>query len=155
MLKIPTKTSINLSIILSIAFFAVIAVGAVIMPSYVSSAMELPTDRLSDATKFDKYVILALGYAALAIVTAVNVMLLKLLFRVRVDLVFTEESISLVRFISWCAVLLGIVFFILGFYFLVSYFAAFACLFLGICIRVVKNVIEIATEIKAENDYTI
>lgn len=155
MLKISTKTSVNLSIIMSIAFFAVIVVGAVILPAYVASAVELPLDRLPENAKYDKYILISLGYAALAIVTSINIMLLKLLFRVRVDLVFTEESISLIRFISWCAILLGAVFFILGFYFLISYFAAFACLFLGICLRVVKNVIEKATEIKAENDFTI
>jgi hypothetical protein len=35
------------------------------------------------------------------------------------------------------------------------FFVAFAGIFLGLCVRVVKNVIEEATEIKAENDLTV
>jgi hypothetical protein len=36
-----------------------------------------------------------------------------------------------------------------------SYAIAFAALLLGLCLRVVKNVIEEATEIKRENDFTV
>lgn len=155
MFKISTKHSVNVSIVLAVLFFGVIIAGLVILPGFVSAAMEFPTPRMENTTGLDKNLILSLGYIALAIVTVIDVMLLKLLFRVKVDLVFTPESISLIRLIAWCVVLLGLVFLVLGWYFLISFFAAFACVFLGICLRVVKNVIEKATEIKNENDYTI
>lgn len=155
MFKISTKHSVNVSIVLAVLFFGVIIAGLVILPGFVSAAMEFPTPRMENTTGLDKNLILSLGYIALAIVTVIDVMLLKLLFRVKVDLVFTPESISLIRLIAWCVVLLGLVFLVLGWYFLISFFAAFACVFLGICLRVVKNVIEKATEIKTENDYTI
>ena len=155
MFKISTKHSVNVSIVLAVLFFGVIIAGLVILPGFVSAAMEFPTPRMENTTELDKNLILSLGYIALAIVTVIDVMLLKLLFRVKVDLVFTPESISLIRLIAWCVVLLGLVFLVLGWYFLISFFAAFACVFLGICLRVVKNVIEKATEIKTENDYTI
>ena len=155
MLKISAKSSVTISIVLSILFFALIVVGAFILPVFVENSMEYPSERMMNATEFDKGIIMSLGYFVLVIAAVIDCMLLKLLFRVKVQLIFTSESISLIRFISWGVVLLGLVFLALGWYFLVSYFAAFACVFLGICIRVVKNVIERATDIKNENDYTI
>ncbi len=155
MLKISSKYSVTISIVLSLLFFVIIIAGAIILPGFVQRAMTFPTEQMMNTTNFDKAIMISLGYAALAIVFVANVMLLKLLFRVRVELVFTSESISLVRLISWCVILLGLVFLVLGYYFLVSTFASFACFFLGLCLRVVKNVIEKATEIKNENDFTI
>lgn len=155
MLKISSKTSATISLVLSFLFFFVIIAGIIILPAFVKASMEFPTEKMINSTNFDKHIILSLGYTALAIIFVANVMLMKLLFRVRVELVFTPESISLIRVISWCIVLLGLVFLALGYYFLVSSFAAFACIFLGLCLRVVKNVIEKATEIKNENDFTI
>lgn len=155
MFKISTKTSVNISIVLSLLFFGVILLGAIILPDFVQQSMTFPTEQMMKTTNFDKAIIMSLGYAALAIIFVADVMLLKLLFRVKIDLVFTPESISLVRVISWCVILLGLVFLVLGYYFLVSSFASFACFFLGLCVRVVKNVIEKATAIKNENDYTI
>lgn len=155
MLKISTKASVNLSIVFSILFFVVIIAGAFILPSFINGAMNFPTEPMEDATRLDRYILLGLGYFVLAVVAVIDSMLLALLFRVRAELVFTSESISLIRVISWGAVILGLAFFALGWYFIISFFVAFACIFLGICIRIVKNVIEKATEIKAENDYTI
>ena len=155
MFKISTKASVNISIVFSVLFFAVIIVGAFILPGFVTASLKFPTDTMLNTTRLDKYIIISLGYVVLAVAAVTNIMLLKLLYRVKTELVFTTESISIIRFISWCVVLLGLAFFALGWYFLISFFVAFACIFLGICIRIVKNVIEKATEIKSENDYTI
>ena len=155
MFKISTKNSVKLSLVLSLLFFGVILAGAFILPGFVNGAMKFPSEQMQNANPLDKWLIISLGYMVLIIAAFVNAMLFKLLLRVKNNLVFTEESISLTRIISWCVILLGLVFLALGWYFLVSYFAAFACIFLGICIRVVKNVIERATEIKTENDFTI
>ena len=86
----------------------------------------------------------------------------KLLSNIRAEEVFTETNIRLLRSISWTCFAAAIVFFI-GFFrcipiagiepalFIVAAFAGFA----GLIMRVVKNVIAAACEIKNENDYTI
>ena len=56
---------------------------------------------------------------------------------------------------SWCCFLLCLLFGILGIFFLLSFAVAFIAVFLGLCLRVVKNVIEEATQIKDENDLTV
>ena len=50
---------------------------------------------------------------------------------------------------------IGVLFVVLGYYFKLAVVVAVAAIFLGLCLRVVKNVIEKATEIKAENDLTV
>ena len=47
------------------------------------------------------------------------------------------------------------IFALLGYIFYIAYVIAVAVLFLGLCLRVVKNVIEEATELKNENDLTV
>lgn len=158
MLKISTKSSVTLSICISALLFILIIAGAFILPPFVDKAFDIKGGDLSSSmlvAKSDYIFILSLGYAVLAVISVINAFLLALLLRVRVGLIFTDKSISLIRMISWCALLLGVIFLVLGIYFLVSYFVGFMCIFIGICIRVVKNVIEEATEIKNENDYTI
>ena len=79
-----------------------------------------------------------------------------LLLRVREGKVFTAESVGLISGISWGCYLVAGVFCGLAAYFtFVALLVAFVAAFLGLCLRVVKNVIEEATEIKAENDMTV
>jgi len=91
-----------------------------------------------------------------------DVLLIRLLGNIRRAEIFTASAVSKLRGISWCCfaeclILVGggIHFyrvFIMPHAFLVI---AFAAAFLGIVLRVVKNVIEEAVAIKCENDYTI
>ena len=157
MLKIPAKASVVLSIVLAVAFMLILVFGAVAMPWLTDVLIDLPDNMGSrnEIQEFDRILVLILAYMVLGFMAIADVLLLNLLFRVRAGLVFTAKCIGLIRGVSWCAILLGATFLVLGLYFQLAFFAAFACFFLGICIRVVKNVIEQATAIKAENDFTI
>ncbi|MBQ8863073.1 MAG: DUF2975 domain-containing protein [Clostridia bacterium] len=157
MLKIPKKYSLYISLTLCVVFFAACVAGAFIMP--VLSEMLVNTkDNIGnrgDITAEGRVFVLFLAYMILAVVVAADSMLFVLLLRVRKGMVFTSASTELVRGISWCCFLLGAVFAALGIYFQLAFILAFAALFLGICLRVVKNVLEEATEIKEENDLTV
>ena len=157
MFKIPKKYSLYISLALCVVFFAACVAGAFIMP--VLSEMLVNTkDNIGnrgDITAEGRAFVLFLAYMILAVVTAADVMLFVLLLRVRKGMVFTLASTELVRGISWCCFLLGAVFAALGVYFQLAIILAFAAVFLGICLRVVKNVLEEATEIKEENDLTV
>ena len=95
------------------------------------------------------------AYIILALALAANTLLFTLLLQVKGENVFSAKSVSLIRGISWCSIGVGVVFALLTYYFTLSSVIAFAALFLGLCVRVVKNVIERATEIKDENDLTV
>ena len=157
MFKIPKEYSVMISIALAIIFFAVCIAGIFVMPT-LSEMLINTKDNIGfrdEITQAGRNFVLVLAYLILATVIAADCMLFVLLLRVRKCLVFTEKSTALVRGISWCCVLLGVIFCALGIYFQLAFILAFAAAFLGICLRVVKNVLEEATEIKSENDLTI
>ncbi len=157
MFKIPTKYSIMLSLVLAVIFFAMCIAGAVIMPTLAQMLIDTKDHigNRGEITEAGRGYVLFLSYLLLAIVMAADVMLFALLLRVRKGLVFTSKSTELIRGIAWSCFLLGVVFAGLGIYFTLAFIPAFAAMFLGLCLRVTKNVIEEATEIKSENDLTV
>lgn len=145
--------------IMASAFIVAVAVVAVAMPFALSSGPTRDLINVLAAEKLGEEVIftafLVWGYCVLAVVLACCVAVLLLLFRVRGGLVFTEKSVSYIRFISWgCIVLAAIILFALLIY-PAAFVFSLAAAFLGLCLRVVKNVVEAATAIKNENDLTV
>ena len=104
---------------------------------------------------FGRGIVYVMAYLVMASIFAIDIMLLKLLKRVKNGLVFTEISVALIRYISWFCFVICAAFYVLGIYFQLAFIVAFVALLLGTCLRVVKNVIEEATEIKSENDLTV
>ncbi len=157
MLKIKSNHSITLSIILSVLFFVGCGVGVFYLPTLTEILIDVSDNigNRGEITEGGRIFVLCLAYGILAILILANSLLFSLLLRVRAGLVFTEKSVALIRGVAWCCLLLSIVFGLLGIYFQLSFIVAFAAIFLGICLRVVKNVIEEATEIKSENDLTV
>ncbi|MBO5448699.1 MAG: DUF2975 domain-containing protein [Ruminococcus sp.] len=79
----------------------------------------------------------------------------RLLGNINRDSVFTEENTRCLRIISWSCVFAGITFAVFSVWRFEFLFAAFFACFLGLVMRVLKNVFEKAVEIKSENDFTI
>ncbi|MBQ2868015.1 MAG: DUF2975 domain-containing protein, partial [Firmicutes bacterium] len=69
--------------------------------------------------------------------------------------VFTDENVSLLRRISWCCFLAALITLISSRFYLVFGLIGIAAAFMGLILRVVKNVIQQAVIIKAENELTI
>ena len=79
----------------------------------------------------------------------------RLLANIKREEIFTDKNVKLLRIISWCCFAVSIIFACAGKYYLLFIAAAIAAAFIGLILRVVKNVIERAKEIKSENDFTI
>ena len=150
MLKITNQASCRLSLVLAGIFFLCLIGCAVGLVPYMNAVC-------GDGFLAEEHkpVILGIGYGVLALAALTDGLLFALLLRVRKEAVFTAESVALLRGISWCCVAAGALFVWLGFYFLISYAVAFVAILVGLCLRVVKNVIAEATEIKSENDLTV
>ena len=157
MFKISSKASVNLSLIISGVFFAVLAVVGVFLPSVVKALLRFSGEITArvQVTSTDNAIVLVAAYILLALALLANILLFTLLLQVKGENVFSAKSVSLIRGISWCSIGVGLIFALLTYYFTLSSVIAFAALFLGLCVRVVKNVIERATEIKDENDLTV
>lgn len=157
MLKISNKISINLSIVIAVLFLVACVAGAFIMPTLVNMLIDTPDNigNRGDITQTGRILVHIASYLILAIFVIADIFMLSLLFRVKKGLVFTDNTVSLIRGVSWCCFAVCFLFAFLGFYFQLSFVVAFLGIFLGVCLRIVKNVIAEATEIKNENDLTV
>ena len=106
-------------------------------------------------TEMQRASVMFFGYVGIAAIALAVGMLFVLLLRVKVGKVFTDKSVALIRGVSWACYLLALSFIGIGFTYNLSFAAAFLAVFLGLCLRVVKNVLEEACRIKDENDLTV
>ena len=82
--------------------------------------------------------------------------LLKLLFNIRRNEIFVKMNVTLLQILSYCCLFVGIEYIAICFRrYIAMIFVGFAALFIGIILRVIKNVFDKAIEIREENDYTI
>lgn len=156
MLKIKKNTSAAISLALAyIALVGIVAVAATlpfIVEHYITYLNTAYMKRYIPA--------LIVIYSALIPVGVADVLLILLLKKVKRAQVFTPVAVALLRGISWCCFAECLILATVGnllfapFAPIITSVAAVAA-FLGIVLRVVKNVIEEATAIKAENDFTI
>ena len=152
MLRISKNASVTISLILTGLFFAVLVFCLFIMPGFVR--IILPVSPRTIMTG-DVALITAVGYCVLVLAMLADVLLFRLLLLVRAGEVFTLRSVALIRGVSWCAIAVSLLFLFMARYFLIALALAFTAVLLGLCLRVVKNVVEEATAIKAENDLTV
>ena len=157
MFKIPKSVSLSLSLAISVLFFIVCIAGIFILPSLTQMLIDIP-DNIGDRnsiSEIGRMLVLFLAYCIVITFIFADILLFSILIRVKGGKVFSSATVALLRGVSWCCFLLCLFFGILGYYFQLSFFVAFLAIFLGLCLRVVKNVIEEATEIKQENDLTV
>jgi hypothetical protein len=99
--------------------------------------------------------LLPLLYACYAPALTVLFSLNKLLTNIRRSEVFTRANVRLLRIISWACFAAAL---ILAFGAFISFLfcvMAVPVAFIGLIVRVVKNVVAAAAELKEENDFTI
>lgn len=143
------------SLFLSYAFAVV---GLFVILFFAIALPIVRIDPLATVKDADLYRVptFVLCYLILSLVLCADICLILLLKNVRLGAIFTKRSVTLLRIISWAAIFAGVLAVPLFFMFIRSaIFVVFVALFLGVVLRVVKQVIEKATELKEENDATI
>lgn len=149
-----TGVSVVISFVLAAAvlvFLAVLTFGVPhILDSYISFVGR--GDYFNEA---NRSVVMAIIYAILVPAYVADLSLCVLLALVRRRAVFTSVSSRLIFIISVCCFVEVVLFGVLSAFFALSAVIAFAALFLGIVLLVVKNVIEEGSAIKNENDFTV
>ncbi len=81
--------------------------------------------------------------------------LLKLLFNIKKEEIFVLKNVKILQLLSYCCIFVGIEYIVFGRKYISMLFFAFAALFIGLILRVIKNVFDKAIELREENDYTI
>lgn len=145
----PDKSVILSSIVTKVAFVLVIA-AALAMPKLISTYVEY-TGKNTEIV-----ISLLLTIYACAVPGLFSLFCLdRLLANIRREEVFTENNVKLLRALSWCSFIVSVILFVSGFYYILFVIMAVCAAFLGLILRVIKNVFEQAMVIKQENDYTI
>ena len=69
--------------------------------------------------------------------------------------VFVADNVLSLRIISWCCFLVAVILCVYFFYYVFGVILAILAAFMGLILRVVKNVFVQALAIKEENDFTV
>lgn len=151
------RVSIVISMVMTaLLFFALIFITWW-LPEVVTSLIDV-NDNLGtrgDITPLHRHLVLIDAYVMLGVAYFAVALLFSLLLTVWREQVFSRRATRTVSAVSLCCYVEGVLFALLTYYFQLALCAAIAVCFIGLCLRVVKNVLEEATRIKSENDFTI
>lgn len=150
-----SKKSVNLSIavcyILAIALLIFVVAGNGIFVIYMTSFRGFSFE----AIKTLKTVFGCCFYPSSVFAAATIYALLRLLYNIKNEKVFISQNVTYLRSVSWCCYVIALITFVGGFFYMPFMFVALAGGFVGMLLRVLKNVMQSAVELREENDLTI
>ncbi len=108
-------------------------------------------------TSLDKYLLLFIFSSYFVLLVGFYIMsnLSKLVNNIDEEEIFTLENIQLLRYISWACFVISLVGLLSTFYYYAWFVIFVVGIFMGMLLRVIKNVFSRALEIKEENDLTV
>ena len=83
------------------------------------------------------------------------IFIMKILRNTLNENVFTADTVNYLRYLSWCCGFVAIAAAVCGIFYMPIFIFAFGAAFMMLILRVLKNVMAKATEIKSENELTI
>ncbi len=81
--------------------------------------------------------------------------LFRLIRNIKRGSVFVDQNVGILRIVSYSCLLVGVITFAGGFFYQPFFFVTVAALFLTLIVRVVKNVLQQAIDMKDELDFTV
>ena len=151
------KRSVTLSVVVCFVFVAVLTASLFLCPWFVRLWFTVYRGWAQEGQALKDMMTLfnACFYpcAIFAYVTLYS--LLKLLFNIKKDEIFITANVKYLRRISWCCFAVALITLVGGLFYLPFLFVAVAAAFVGLMLRIVKNVMQNAVEISEENELTI
>lgn len=151
------KKSVTLSIIVCFVFVGIVTTALFLGPWAVEKWFVLYRGWNAGDTALSQMLNLfnACFYPSAVFLYIALYSLLKLLFNIKKNNIFIPQNVTLLRVISWCCFVVAVIIFIGGIFYIPFLVIAAAAAFIGLMLRIVKNVMQAAVEIKAENELTI
>ncbi len=151
------KRSVTLSIAVCFIFVAILTAGLFLSPFAVKMWFTLYRGWDSDSLAIGDMLTLfkACFYPCAAFAYVALYSLIKLLFNIKKQKIFINQNVKYLRRISWCCFAVAFITVIGGLFYIPFFFVAIAAAFVGLMLRIVKNVLQNAVEINAENELTI
>lgn len=145
------KKSISLSKFCVLIFMAMLIVTALSAPWLVQRFLLLSR---ADLVGAEAYFLLTI-YSGSVPATVLLFCLYRLLHRIEIDQVFITANVECLRRISWSCFAGAIICLVSVPYYFPWMFVAVAAAFMGLIVRVVKNIVAQAVELKNESDFTV
>ena len=152
-----SNSAVRLSRIFAVILLVALAGLSIILPPITESlcnTRDLLGDR-ENMTQAGRWFVLAVAYCMVAVAAFAIVTLWRLLGVISCGEVFGSKTSALLRTVSLCCFGEGVLFLSLVYHFQLALGVTVGICFVGLCLLVVKNVIDEAGRIKAENDFTI
>lgn len=150
-------TSSIISLVLAIALVPALVFLSIRLPHFVTVLLNVHEAIGDDGTlaPWERTCILADAYAMFAVAFAAVALLVLLLRTTLSEKVFSEGALRTLDGLSLCCFIEGILVIYIAVYFPAALCLTLAAFFLGVCLRVVRNVIAEAMRYKEENDLTV
>lgn len=151
------KKSVKLSMVICYALAVVLAALVFLGPWVFEMYMTAYRGFLAEgeALKMLKTVFGWCFYPSAVFAAVIIYSLIRLLHNISADKIFIKQNANYLRTVSWCCFAIGAITFVGGFFYMPFMFVALAGGFVGMLLRVLKNVMRSAVEIREENDLTI
>ena len=151
------KRSVTLSIVVCFIFVGILTAALFWGPWFVKTWFTAYRGwaENGDAMRGISTVFIACFYPSALFAYITLYSLIKLLLNIKKDEIFINVNVKYLRRISWCCFSVAIITLIGGIFYIPFLFVAVAAAFVGLMLRIVKNVMQNAAEIKAENELTI
>ncbi len=149
-----SKKSVKLSLV--VCFLTIIAIVIVSVFANGFAVKYFDYFDKSDHSQYLKYIGFIYSFYISAVFGIVAVIsLIKMLFRIKNGNPFCKENVKSLKIISWCCFIVALVTLTGSFFYIPLIIVTVAAGFFGLILRVVKNVIQSAVELREENDLTI
>lgn len=137
-------------------FFIILFAAAYVLVLLFSPRMtrEFVNHSFSARGKSDLW-FMATIYASAVPIGIILWKLYRMICRIGEEQIFSDENVRCLRLISWMCFAVAIICLLSALYYVFFTIIAACAAFMGLLIRVIKNVFVKAGEIKEENDYTI
>lgn len=150
------KRNISAAISLAVCIVSSLALAVLLftMPSFFAWFYSAFNGEADSAKAVIKTVVTAF-YICAPFAAAALAMMIKILINILNDRVFIMQNAVLFRFLSWCCYAVLIITVIFGLKYIPLFVIAFAMGVVGTLLRVIKNIMQSAVELREENDLTI
>ena len=145
------RKSLLLSKVCVLLFMALLLFCAILAPRMVARLISLSVA----AHTAGKGLFLCTVYIGFVPAAALLVCLYLLLHRIGVGRVFIRQNTECLRYISWCCFAGAVVSLASAFYYLPWFAIGIAAAFMGLIVRVIKNVVAKAVSLQDDADFTI
>lgn len=151
------KSSVNLSLVVCYILCGVLTTGMFLGPWAVKMWLCIYRGFAEDSAVllYQQKLFACCFYPCSVFAYVTLYSLIRLLLNIKKDVIFITPNVRYLRRISWCCIAVAVLTLIAGVFYIPYSFVAVAAGFVGLMLRVVKNVMENAVQLKEENELTI